>query len=154
MPYKFDNRHNIGVEDQKTTGNEVNRQVHLNSMVHSLNENIDSFTLNDNQINHNNLSNPHISICDYHDQETIIIQNTDSSELQFNQPKSNNPLVPIVENKNILYFIEKCQSKRIRNNKHKDSNLNEKSSENVPPSRRRKIENSALKDLFNEQEIN
>ncbi|CAG8811923.1 18188_t:CDS:2, partial [Racocetra persica] len=59
--YKFDNRHNIGVEDQKTTGNEANRQV---------------------------------------------------------------------------------------------SNLNEKSGENVPPSRKRKIENSALKDLFNEQEIN
>ncbi|CAG8670627.1 27491_t:CDS:2, partial [Dentiscutata erythropus] len=64
------------------------------------------------------------------------------------------PLVPIVENKNILYSIEKRQSKRIRNNKHKDSNLNEKSGENGPPSRRRKIENSALKDLFNEQEIN
>ncbi|CAG8696440.1 16883_t:CDS:2, partial [Dentiscutata heterogama] len=60
-PHKFDNRHNIGVEDQKTTRNEVNRQV---------------------------------------------------------------------------------------------SNLNEKSGENVPPSRRRKIKNSALKDLFNEQEIN
>ncbi|CAG8539943.1 10568_t:CDS:2, partial [Dentiscutata heterogama] len=94
MPHKFDNRHNIGVEDQKTTGNEVNRQV------------------------------------------------------------VSKPLVPIVENKNIPYSIEKCQSKRIQNNKCKDSNLNEKSGKNVPPSQRRKIKNFALKDLFNEQEIN
>ncbi|CAG8817009.1 9403_t:CDS:1, partial [Racocetra fulgida] len=34
------------------------------------------------------------------------------------------------------------------------SNLHDKSGENVPPSRRRKIENFALEDLFNEREIN
>ncbi|CAG8839814.1 33343_t:CDS:2, partial [Gigaspora margarita] len=72
IPHKFDNRHNIGVDDQKTTK--------MNA-VHLLNENIDSFTLNNDQTNHDNSkksSNPHISI--YDDQETILAQNTDISE--------------------------------------------------------------------------
>ncbi|CAG8831437.1 5890_t:CDS:2, partial [Gigaspora rosea] len=77
-PHKFDDIHNIG-EDQLIVENE-----HLHSTMHSLNKDIDSFILNDDQTNLNDLSNSHISICD------LETQNTDISESQFTQPKLNN----------------------------------------------------------------
>ncbi|CAG8825396.1 25775_t:CDS:2, partial [Gigaspora rosea] len=66
------------------------------------------------------------------------------------------PLVPIVENKNMPHSIEKRQTKRTQNNKRKiklDLNLHIKDNENTSPSQRRRIENSALEELFKEQNI-
>ncbi|RIB20947.1 hypothetical protein C2G38_2178008 [Gigaspora rosea] len=96
------------------------------------------------------LSNSYISICD------LETQNTDISESQFTQSKLNNPLVPIVENKNMSHSIEKRQTKGTQNNKHKiklDLNSCIKNNKNTSPSQRRRIENSALKELFKEQNI-
>ncbi|CAG8831893.1 37845_t:CDS:2, partial [Gigaspora margarita] len=80
-PYKFDDIHNIG-EDQLIIENE-----HLHSMMHSLNKDIDSFILNNNQTNLDDLSNSHISTCDY---QNLEIQNANISESRFTQPKLNN----------------------------------------------------------------
>ncbi|CAG8560615.1 30531_t:CDS:2 [Gigaspora margarita] len=113
-PYKFDDIHNIG-EDQLIIENE-----HLHSMMHLLNKDIDSFILNNNQTNLNDLSNSHISTCDY---QNLEILNANISESRFTQPKLNNL------------------------NSHIEDN------ENTSLSQRRRIENSALEELFKEQNI-
>ncbi|CAG8507221.1 8491_t:CDS:2 [Scutellospora calospora] len=142
--------------------NEANNQVaieneHLNSALYLRNEDINSLTLNNNNINLDDskkLSNSHTLTYNYYNQETMFVQNKDIPESQFTsfiQPKSNNPLVPIIENKNMPHSIEKRQTKRVRNNKRKiklDSSLRD--NENVPPPRRRRIEKPALEELFEE----
>ncbi|RIB12486.1 hypothetical protein C2G38_2200514 [Gigaspora rosea] len=108
-------------------------------------ENEHSFTINDNDSNFGDFAESSSS-------QPIFEQSTSN-----NKSRSRNPLVPIKENVNMSYFVELRQTKRTRNNKRKAA-LGECSDSidknaNALQLQRRKIENSALEELFEEQNI-
>ncbi|RIB06759.1 hypothetical protein C2G38_2046542 [Gigaspora rosea] len=125
-----------------------------------LNNYADGIIVSDEDINLSvlNEDSPAILVEDYQYQDAKLVPDIDNdgiseslstSSIQF---KSNN-----IDNNNIPYSIEQRHAKRTQNNKRKPalgySNLYKENSESVPLSQQKKIENSALKKLFEEQSI-
>ncbi|CAG8682523.1 18504_t:CDS:2 [Dentiscutata erythropus] len=133
-----------------------------NEQLKTLNNYHNTYTFNEDIDNLNKLS---IIIEDCNNQDSILIPSSSNNipESAFTssiQLKSRNPLVPLtaIENMNISHSVKQLQTKRIRNNKCKSAldylNSQNKNTEivlSLPLLRRRKIDNPALKELFDKQ---